>query len=492
MFPLTRCLHRVPVHSTTAPLARRWMSAVASSTHSSSSTCAHANLGASLSVLKDSGCYDHGGMTAAQAVLPIKSNDNVFIHTGAATPVPLVEAMVDRSDELRNVSTFSLHTEGPARYVEDQYVKSFKHHAFFVGANVRKAVNGGNHFYCPTFLSNIPKLFSSGRVPLDVALVQVSEPDKHGYVSLGVSVDVSATAVTHAKKVIAMVNPNMPRTHGDGNFHISKLNPCCTFVRSDAPIHEITPNPPTEVQNQIGVLVASLIEDGACLQMGIGAIPDAVLNHLHGHKDLGVHTEMFTDGLVDLVHSGVVNNRLKKVTPGKTIVGFVIGSKKTYDFVDDNPQVVFRNIDFVNDPRVIARNDKMTAINSALEIDLTGQVCADSLGSRVYSGVGGQLDFVMGAQFSEGGKPIIALESTTSRGESKIVSMLRPGAGVTTTRAHAHYVVTEYGIAMVDGSSLEESARSLINIAHPDHREQLEREAHDLFKMNLSSLHIKA
>ncbi len=415
---------------------------------------------------------------AAEAVAAIRSGDRVFIHTAAAAPCRLVEAMAARSAELANVETVSLHTEGPAPYVEPGMAGHFRHNAMFIGANVRRAVQEGRADFMPIFLSEIPALFRSGSLPLDVALVQVSPPDRHGFCSLGTSIDVSLAAVQEARYVIAQVNPQMPRSHGDGLLHVSRLD---AMVEADDPLPEARPAELGEVERAIGRHVAGLIEDGSTLQMGIGAIPDAVLAALTGHRDLGVHTEMFSDGLIDLVERGVVTNERKRVHPGKIVATFVIGSRRLYDFLDDNPMVAMLDVAYVNDTAVIRRNDKVVAINSAIEVDVTGQVSADSIGSLMFSGVGGQMDFVRGAGLSRGGKPVIALPSTTRRGESRIVPVLKEGAGVVTTRAHVQYVVTEFGVANLYGKNLRQRARALVEIAHPDHREALSRAAHERF-----------
>jgi acyl-CoA hydrolase len=417
--------------------------------------------------------------TAEEAVKIIKSGDHVFIQSVAAAPQQLIRAMTARANKLRDVKIFHLHTEGEAPYSSPEYAKSFHTNALFIGANMRKAVESGEADYIPVFLSEVPALFRKKIIPLNVALVQVSPPDRHGFCSLGVSVDVSHAAVEMADYVIAQINPNMPRTHGDGLLHISNIN---TAVEVNDTLPEVPPHQLTEDELAIGRNVASLVEDGAALQMGIGAIPAAVLEALKEHRDLGVHTEMFSDSLIDLIESGVVNGKMKRVHPGKVVSSFVMGTKRLYDFIDDNPFIVLLDVGYVNDTAVIRRNSKVTAINSAVEVDLTGQVCADSIGTRLYSGVGGQMDFIRGATLSEGGKPIIALPSVTSKGESRIVSFLKQGAGVVTTRAHIHYVVTEHGIANLYGKNLRERAKALISIAHPDHREQLEREAYKRFK----------
>ncbi len=416
---------------------------------------------------------------AEEAVSVIKSGDHVFIHSVAAAPQHLINAMTARAPELRNVEIVHLHTEGEAPYVSPEYSASFRTKSLFVGANVRKAVATGEADYIPVFLSEIPALFRKRILPLNVAMVQVSPPDKHGFCSLGVSVDISRAGVEMADHVIAQINPKMPRTHGDGLIHINQLD---SVVRVDEPLPEHTPPELTDVEKAIGRRCATLIDDGATLQMGIGAIPDAVLAMLDNHKDIGIHTEMFSDGIIDLVEKGVINGRRKKTHPGKVVSSFVIGSQRLYDFIDDNPQIVLLDVTYVNDTAVIRRNPKVTAINSAIEVSITGQVCADTIGTRQYSGVGGQMDFMRGASLSKGGKPIIALPSATRRGESRIVSCLKKGADVVTTRAHVHYVITEHGIADLYGKTLRRRARALIGIAHPDHREALEKEAFERFK----------
>lgn len=387
-------------------------------------------------------------------------------------PHELVRALVSRSAELKQVEIVQLHTEGPAPYAAPEVSASFRVNALFTSGNVRQAVADGRADYTPIFLSEVPALLRSGAFPIDVALIQVSAPDRHGFCSLGVSVEATKAAVLSAKHVIAQVNRKMPRTHGDGLIHVDNIH---AMVEHDQDIPEIQVPPPSEVERQIGLNCANLVENGATIQMGIGAIPNAVLAALHSHKDLGVHTEMFSDGVVELVEKGVINGKHKRVHPGKIVAGFVLGTRKLYDFVDDNPLVAMLDIGYVNDTSVIRRNPKVTAINSAIEVDLTGQVCADSIGCRIYSGVGGQMDFIRGASLSPGGKPIIALPSVTSKGESRIVALLKPGAGVVTTRAHVHWVVTEYGAANLHGKSLRERAKALIDIAHPEHREALER-----------------
>ena len=417
--------------------------------------------------------------SAEEAVSVIRSGNRVFIHSVAAAPQRLIQAMTARAPGLKDVEIVHLHTEGPAPYAAPEMRGSFRVNALFVGANVRNAINSGESSYIPVFLSETSNLFRRGILPLDVALIQVSPPDNHGFCSLGVSVDCSRAAVQAAKFVIAQVNPNMPRTHGDGVIHVDQID---AFVDGDDPLHEVPPPELSDVERAIGKYCAELIEDGATLQMGIGAIPDAVLGALGGHQNLGIHTEMFSDGAIDLIESGVINGLHKRSHPGKVVATFVMGTRRMYDFIDDNPQVAMLDVGYTNDTAVIRRNPKVTAINSAIEVDLTGQVCADSIGTRQYSGVGGQMDFIRGASLSEGGKPIIALPSVTRRGETRIVPYLKRGAGVVSTRAHVHYVVTEWGVANLYGQNLQARARLMIELAHPDHREQLEREAIERFQ----------
>ncbi|MFN1835472.1 acetyl-CoA hydrolase/transferase family protein [Balneola sp. MJW-20] len=418
-------------------------------------------------------------MTAEEAVKVIRSNSRVYIHAVAAAPQQLIKAMVARADELKNVEIIHLHTEGEAPYADPKFEGHFSINSLFVGANVRKAVNSEMGDYIPIFLSEVPGLFRNNRIPVDVAMIQVSPPDQHGFCSLGVSVEASLAAVQSASTVIAQVNPRMPRTHGDGLIHISQIK-AMVEVNDELPEH--LPDEPDLDELKIGKYCAELIEDGATLQMGIGAIPNAVLKSLQNHKDLGVHTEMFSDGVIELVEKGIITGKRKKIHPGKIVSGFVMGSRKLYDFLDDNPMVAMLDIAYINDTAVIRRNPKVTAINSAIEVDLTGQICADSIGTYHYSGVGGQMDFIRGASLSQGGKPIIALPSTTSKGISRIVPFLKQGAGVVTTRAHVHYVVTEYGSKDLYGKSLKQRAKALIEIAHPDHREDLSRSAFERFR----------
>jgi 4-hydroxybutyrate CoA-transferase len=417
-------------------------------------------------------------VTADEAVSVIKSGDRVFIHSVAAAPRRLIEAMTARASDLRVVEVVQLHTEGEAPYAAPALSKSFRVNALFVGANVRDAVQHGRADYLPVFLSEVPQLFRGGLLPLDVALVQVSPPDRHGFCSLGVSVDVTRAAVQTARTVIAQSNPLMPRTHGDGLIHVDAID---FLVEGREPIPELERHPLTACERAIGRHCAELVEDGATLQLGIGSLPEATLSALGDHHRLGIHSEMISDGVVDLVEKGVITGEAKRVHPGKIVAGFAFGSRRLYDFLDDNPLVQLLDIAYVNDTSVIRRNPKVTAINSALEVDLTGQVCADSIGELQYSGVGGQMDFIRGAALSEGGKPIIALPSTTTGGESRIVSQLKPGAGVVTTRAHVHFVVTEHGIADLFGKNLRQRAQALIAVAHPSHRDTLAAEARRRF-----------
>ncbi len=414
-------------------------------------------------------------VSAAEALKHIQSGDRVFVQGQAATPTILLDALAARAPELREVETVHLHLEGTAPHAHPDVAASFRPNAFFVGANLRLAVAEGRADYTPIFLSEIPRLFRKGVMPLDAALVHVSPPDAHGFVSLGTSVDATLAATQCAKVVIAQMNPKMPRTLGDGAVHLSRFT---ALVNVDLPLFQhaaATGGDP--VEDAIGQRVAGLIEDGATLQMGIGAIPDAVLRALTHHRALGVHTEMFSDGLLPLLERGVVTNEFKMRQRGRTVASFVIGTQRLYDFVHDNPSVELRDCSDVNDTAVIRQQPKMTAINSAIEVDMTGQVAADSIGELVYSGVGGQMDFIRGATLSEGGKAIIALPSTTSKGESRIVPRLKAGATVVTTRAHVRYVVTEHGVADLYAKSLAARVQALISIAAPQHREALEVDA---------------
>ncbi len=422
-------------------------------------------------------------ITSVEEVVKIvKSGDRVFLQGAAMTPNELIDALCERHQELENVELISIHTEGGAKYTQEPYSNAFRLNSCFVGGNVRKSVNTLKADYIPIFLSEIHRLFYEGIFPLDVVVVQVSPPDKHGYCSLGVSVDVALPAVRSGKKIIAQINPYVPRTHGTGIVHVNDIALACEVNR---PIHEHEPQSISETEHKIGRNVATLIEDGATLQMGIGNIPDAVLTNLTNHKDLGIHTEMFSDGVLPLLESGVITGKLKAVKRGKIVSCFAVGSRKLYDFIHDNPICDFRDAAYTNDGARIRRNPKVTAINSAIEIDLTGQVCADTIGSYQFSGVGGQMDFIRGAALSKGGKPIFAISSVTKKGVSKIVPFLKPGAGVTTTRAHVHYVATEYGMVNLFGKNLKQRARALISIAHPDHKEMLEKAAFERFNGSL-------
>ncbi len=418
-------------------------------------------------------------MSAAGAVKEVKSGNRVFVHGSAATPLHLLKALVERQKELSNVELVSITTLGDGIFDTPDFGKSFFINSLFVSENVRDVVNSSNGGYVPVFLSEIPLLFKKGILPIDVAMIHVSTPDKHGYCSLGTSVDVTVSAIQNARYVIAQVNTQMPRTHGDGIIHLDQIN---ALVEVDEPILEVSYESKSNPDFiKIGKYCAELIEDGSTLQMGIGGIPNAVLSCLHNHKDLGIHSEMFSDGIIPLVEKGIITNKYKIKNPGKIVTSFAVGTRKLYDFVDDNPQVNFLTIDYVNDPRIISANPRVAAVNSALEIDLTGQICADSIGTYQYSGVGGQVDFMRGATLSEGGKPIIAMNSTTKNGASKIVPFLKNGAGVVSTRAHVHYVVTEFGVAYLFGKNLKQRAHALAAIAHPNHREWLDKEIHTRF-----------
>jgi acyl-CoA hydrolase len=416
--------------------------------------------------------------TAAEAVMEVRSGDRVFVQGSAATPTVLLNALIDRHPGLRNVEIVNISTLGEldmSRCTKG----SFFINSLFVSANVRKTVNSEAGDYIPVFLSEINQLFDRNILPLDVAFIHVSPPDRHGFCSLGTSVDITRSALKNARHVIAQVNRQMPRTHGDGIIHIDQIH---TMVEVDVPLPEVSyASKLDDAAMSIGRRCAELIEDRSTLQTGIGAIPDAVLSCLSNHKDLGVHTEMFSDGILPLVKSGVITNKYKKKHVGKIVTGFAIGTRRLYDFIDDNPMVAFLDVDYVNDTKVIRTNPRVVAINSALEIDLTGQVCADSLGTYQYSGVGGQMDFIRGAALSEGGKPIIALKSTAGNGQSRIVPYLKKGSGVVTTRAHVHYVVTEHGVADLFGKNLRQRAQALLRLADPRHREQLDKDIFERF-----------
>jgi len=410
----------------------------------------------------------------------IKSGQRVFIQGSAQTPLYLLRELAKRAPDLRDVELTFITVHGDIELDKPQYADAFKINCMFVSESVRNAVNEGRADFVPVFLSDIPDLFRK-QMQIDVALVQVSPPDQHGYCSLGVSVDVARSAVNTATHIIAQVNPKVPRTHGDSLVHTKRFT---AMVYHEEDLPEVDYGTKVrEDELKIGQLIAGLIEDGSTLQMGIGTIPDAVLRSLHSHKNLGVHTEMCSDGIIDLFDNDVINNSKKRIHPNKTVTGFAVGTRRLYDYVDDNPAFVFLDIDYVNDPHVIRRNPKVVAINSAIEVDITGQVCADSIGTKQYSGIGGQMDFMRGAALSEGGKPIIALTSRTTKGVSRIVPFLKPGAGVVTTRGHIHYVVTEFGVAYLFGMNLRQRAKALIEIAHPDDREILEKACFERFKV---------
>lgn len=419
-------------------------------------------------------------VSARQAVQSIKSNDRVFIHGSAATPVHLVKALQERHNELKEVELVSITNMGEIDFNKPEYKKSFFFNSLFVSANTRAVANSEAGDYVPIFLSEIPQLFRKNILPIDVALVQVSPPDAHGYCSLGTSVDIARAAVDTAKTIIALVNPKMPRTHGEGFLHVKQMH-SLVWHESELPIVDYS-SKTTETTKQIGKNVAALIEDGATLQIGIGGIPDQVLQNLHGHKNLGIHTEMMSDGVIPLLEKGVINNSQKKINRGRTVTGFMAGTRKLYNFVNDHPLIRVMDISYVNDANIIRQNPKVAAINSAIEIDLTGQVCADSIGTFQYSGIGGQMDFIRGASLSEGGKPIIALPTTTNKGQHRIVPFLKEGAGVVTTRGHIHWVVTEYGAVDLFGKNLKQRGKALISISHPDFRESLERSFHERYK----------
>lgn len=417
---------------------------------------------------------------AHEAVKNIKSGQRVFLHGSAATPIHIIHALQHRYQELKDVELVSITSFGDVDFNDEKYRKSFFINSLFVSANTRQIANSNYGDYVPIFLSQIPQLFKSNILPIDVAIIHVSPPDAHGYCSLGTSVDIARAAVEVAKYIIAQVNPNMPRTHGDSFIHINKID---SLVWHEADLPEVNYEAgATEVIKMIGKNIASLIDDGATLQLGIGTIPDQVLKNLTTHKNLGLHTEMLSDGVISLIKDGVINNSKKKINKGKSVTSFMAGTKKLYDFVDDNPEIELLDISYVNDTSVIRKNKNMIAINSAIEIDLTGQVCADSIGTYQYSGIGGQMDFMRGASLSDGGKPIIALPSTTNKGISRITPFLKEGAGVVTTRGHVHWIITEYGSVNLFGMNLKQRAKSLISIAHPEHQETLERAYYNRFK----------
>lgn len=423
--------------------------------------------------------YEKRIVTPKEAARLIKSNDRVVLGHACGEPKLVVQAMVDRADELENVEIVHMVAMGKALYCQPEYARSFRHNALFVGAATRKAVKEGRADYTPCFFHEIPGLFRNNVLPVDVALITVSPPDRHGFVSLGISVDYTRQAAISAKTVIAEVNPNMPRTQGNSFLRVNDID---YFVLSEEALYQLTPPEITEVEKAIGENVASLIKDGDCLQLGIGAIPDAVLNFLGDKNDIGIHSEMISDGVMNLALRGVVNCRLKSLHPNKIVITFAMGTQKFYDWLDNNPLVECYTVDYVNDPFIIARNENMVSINSALAVDLLGQVAADTLGPAQFSGVGGQVDFVRGAVRSPGGRSIIAMPATASKGQvSRIVPFLEPGQAVTTSRNDVDYVVTEFGVAKLKGKTVRDRARALIAIAHPDFRDELKERFQDIF-----------
>ncbi len=418
--------------------------------------------------------------TAHEALNLIQSGHRIFVHGSACTPLFLLRELAKHKDRLIGTEIISITLQGEIELANRGYEKAFHINSLFVSAPIRQAVAEGRADFIPAFLSDIPDMMRTV-LPMDVALIQVSLPDIHGYCTLGTSVDIARTAVNCAKIIIAQVNPQMPRTHGDGMIHTDRFT-AMVFHDEALPEVDYAKNITTE-EIKIGANVAALIEDGSTLQVGIGAIPDAVLQSLYGHKNLGMHTEMFSDGVIDLFEKDIINNSKKKIHPNKLVTSFALGTKKLYNYINDNPAIAFLDIDYVNDPHVIRRNPKVIAINSAVEVDITGQICADSIGVYQFSGIGGQMDFMRGAALSEGGKPIIALNSRTNKGKSKIVPYLQEGAGVVTTRGHVHYIVTEYGVAYMYGKNLRQRAKLLIDIAHPDDRELLSKQCFDRFKL---------
>ncbi len=424
-------------------------------------------------------------VSAKEALSVIESGQRVFIHGGSCTPIYLLHELAKEKDRLKDVELVSITLKGDIELDKPVYQSAFHINSLFVSPSVRQAVSEGRADFVPVFLSDIPDLFKRKILAIDVAIVHVSPPDSHGYCSLSLSIDIARSAVDSAKTVIALVNPDLPRTHGDGMIHTDRF---AKMVYHPAKAYEEDYGKKVgETEMTIGKNVAELIDDGSTIQMGIGTIPDAVLKYLSGHRDLGVHTEMLSNGIIDLVETDVINNKKKKIHPNKTVTSFAVGSQKLYDYLNDNPAFSFLDIDYVNDPHVIRRNPKVIAINSAIEVDLTGQVCADSIGEMQFSGIGGQMDFMRGAALSEGGKPIIALSSRTAKGVPRIVPCLKQGAGVVTTRGHVHYVVTEYGSTFLFGKNLRQRAQSLINISHPDDRELLTKYCFERFKIFLPS-----
>lgn len=414
-----------------------------------------------------------GYLSAKEAAKLIKSNDRIYLHAVACTPNHIIDAIVERAPELRNVEFCHIHTLGGAPYADPIYKESFKVNSFFIGGNVRHTIKNGNGSYTPVFLSELPMLFRSGLVPLDVVLIQVSQPDEHGYCSLGTSVEATPAAISAAKLVIAQVNSYMPRTFGDASIHISMID---VMVEHNTPLLTQYSSEINDAEDKIGDIIANMIEDGSTLQMGIGSIPEAVLRKLNNHKYLGLHTEMCSDGVIDLIESGAIDCSRQVTTNRKAMSTFFVGTERIYNYLNNNPFFEVRECSHTNNPTVICQNPSVVAINSAIEIDVTGQICADSIGSRMYSGVGGQVDFMRGAAMSKGGKAIIAMSSTTAKGANKIVPFLKNGAGVVTSRAHAQYIVTEYGVADLRGKSIDQRVKALSEIAHPSFREEIIRD----------------
>jgi len=422
--------------------------------------------------------YQSKVVSAAEAVKAVKSGDRIFLTGNCSVPKTILAALVDRAQELENVEINQALTVGSADYVSPEMEGHLRVNTMFISHNTREAVQAGRADFTPVLLSEFPLLFKNNVLPVNVAFVHLSPPDPHGYCSFGVEVGLSKSPAESAKIIIAEVNDQMPRTLGDSFIHVSDID---YIVPVDYPLPELAmgEGKPSEKVEQIAKYIAELIPDEATMQMGIGAIPDAVLKYLYDRKDLGIHTELFSDGVIDLVEAGVITNAKKTIHPGKIIAGFILGTKRLYEWVHNNPLIEFLRTEYVNDPFVISRNHRMVAVNSAIEVDLTGQICADSIGTKLYSGVGGQLDFIYGASRSEGGVPIIALPST-AKDFSRIVPTLKVGAGVITTRNHVHYVVTEFGTAALYGKTIRERAQALINIAHPEFRDELTRQARDL------------
>ncbi|MEE9432313.1 MAG: acetyl-CoA hydrolase/transferase C-terminal domain-containing protein [Melioribacteraceae bacterium] len=433
--------------------------------------------------------YKSKVFSSDEALNVVKSGDKIVVQPGCAAPMELIRALVRKKDELMDVTIYHILIVGDLPYTEPGMEKHFKHKAFFIGGNVRGAVNEGRAEFIPIFLSEVTLLFKRGIIVPDVALINVSPPDEHGYCSYGIDVGNIKTPAEKSKVIIAQINEEMPRGLGNSFIHISKIDFIVEHTEDLMELPQVDPNASKEVlaaYDKIGQYIAEMIEDGSTLQMGIGAIPDSVMKYLKNHKDLGVHTEMFSDGIVDLVEDGIINGEQKTLHQGKIICGFVLGTRKSYDFLDNNPIIEFHPQEYVNDPFVIAKNNKMVAINSAIEIDLTGQVCSDSIGTKLYSGMGGQVDFIRGAAHSEGGKPIIALPSTTKDLKiSRIVPTLKEGAGVVTSRGDVHYVVTEFGVANLFGKTIQERAKALISIAHPKFRDELTKFAQEVYHIGL-------